>query len=42
MSKFFESEVVQGELLRMQELYLDINKMGLLLQHHRKRFNLTR
>ena len=42
MSKFFESEVVQGELMRMQELYLDINKMGLLLTASQKRVQLDK
>lgn len=42
MSKFFESEVVQGELLRMQELYLDINKMGLLLTAPQKKIQLDK
>lgn len=42
MSKFFESEVVQGELVRMQELYLDINKMGLLLTAPQKKIQLDK
>jgi hypothetical protein len=42
MSKFFESEVVQGELMRMQELYLDINKMGLLLTAPQKKIQLDK
>ena len=42
MSKFFESEVVQKELVRMQELYLDINKMGLLLTASQKRVQLDK
>ena len=29
--KFFESDVVQDELKRMQELYVDINRMGIIL-----------
>ena len=29
--KFFKSEIVQQELEKMQELYLEINRMGLLL-----------
>ena len=29
--KFFQSEIVQEELERMQNLYLDINRMGLIL-----------
>ena len=42
MSKFFESEVVQGELTRMQELYLDINRMGLLLTAPQKKIQLDK
>jgi len=42
MSKFFESEVVQGELVRMQELYLEINKMGLLLTASQKKVQLEK
>lgn len=42
MSKFFESEVVQGELVRMQELYLEINKMGLLLTASQKKIQLEK
>ena len=37
MSKFFNSELVQDELNRMQDLYLEINKMGLLLNLDEKR-----
>jgi len=29
--KFFESDVVQDELKRMQALYVDINRMGIIL-----------
>ena len=29
--KFFQSEVVQKELTQMQDLYMDINRMGLML-----------
>ena len=29
--KFFESDVVQDELKRMQDLYVDINRMGIIL-----------
>ena len=35
--KFFQSEVVQQELNRMQELYMEINKMGLLLSTEQKK-----
>jgi hypothetical protein len=42
MSKFFESEVVQGELHRMQELYIEINKMGLLLTASQKKIQLQK
>tara|TARA_B100000902_G_scaffold94023_1_gene97032 strand:+ start:2464 stop:2790 length:327 start_codon:yes stop_codon:yes gene_type:complete len=34
--KFFESEVVQNELKRMQELYVDINRMGIILSIDQK------
>ena len=33
---FFNSDIVQEELQRMQELYLEINKMGLLLSTDQK------
>jgi len=42
MSKFFESEVVQQELKRMQELYIEINKMGLLLTASQKKIQLEK
>lgn len=42
MSKFFESEVVQQELQRMQELYIEINKMGLLLTASQKKIQLEK
>ena len=42
MSKFFESEVVQGELKRMQDLYIEINKMGLLLTASQKKIQLEK
>jgi hypothetical protein len=42
MTKFFESEVVQGELHRMQELYIEINKMGLLLTASQKKIQLQK
>ncbi len=40
--KFFQSEVVQEELNRMQELYMEINKMGLLLSIEQKREQLDK
>jgi len=42
MNKFFESEVVQGELKRMQDLYIEINKMGLLLTASQKKVQLEK
>ena len=42
MSKFFQSEVVQEELNRMQDLYMEINKMGLLLNSIEKRAQLEK
>ena len=42
MSKFFSSEVVQEELNRMQDLYMEINKMGLLLNSNEKREQLEK
>lgn len=27
--KFFESDIIQEELKKMQELYVDINRMGI-------------
>ena len=39
---FFQSEVVQEELNRMQELYMEINKMGLLLSIEQKREKLDK
>ena len=42
MSKFFQSEVVQEELNRMQDLYMEINKMGLLLNPIEKRAQLEK
>ena len=29
--KFFQSEVVQKELNQMQDLYMEINRMGIML-----------
>tara|TARA_B100001996_G_scaffold3636_1_gene3088 strand:- start:264 stop:587 length:324 start_codon:yes stop_codon:yes gene_type:complete len=42
MTKFFNSEIVQEELSRMQELYLEINRMGLLLSVEDKREQLNK
>jgi|TARA_B100001996_G_scaffold156647_1_gene119340 Tat protein secretion system quality control protein TatD with DNase activity len=42
MSKFFNSELVQDELNRMQDLYLEINKMGLLLNLDEKKEQLEK
>ena len=39
---FFNSDIVQEELQRMQELYLEINKMGLLLSVDQKREQLDK
>ena len=40
--KFFQSEVVQKELTQMQDLYMDINKMGLILNVDQKREQLDK
>ena len=40
--KFFQSEVVQKELTQMQDLYMDINKMGLMLSSDQKREQLQK
>ena len=40
--KFFQSEVVQKELTQMQELYMDINRMGLMLNVKEKREQLDK
>ena len=40
--KFFQSEVVQKELNQMQELYMDINRMGLMLNLDQKREQLDK
>ena len=40
--KFFQSEVVQKELTQMQELYMDINRMGLMLSLSQKREQLDK
>ena len=42
MSKFFKSEIVQQELNKMQELYLEINRMGLILSVDEKREQLLK
>jgi len=39
---FFNSDIVQEELQRMQELYLEINKMGLLLSVDQKKEQLDK
>ena len=39
---FFNSDIVQEELHRMQELYLEINKMGLLLSVDQKKAQLDK
>ena len=40
--KFFQSEVVQKELTQMQDLYMEINKMGLMLNVEQKREQLNK
>ena len=40
--KFFQSEVVQQELHQMQELYMDINRMGLMLSIDQKKEQLQK
>ena len=40
--KFFQSEVVQKELTQMQELYMDINRMGLMLSLDQKKEQLQK
>ena len=42
MSNFFKAEEVQEELNRMQSLYLEINRMGLLLSVDQKREQLDK
>ena len=39
---FFQSEVVQKELTQMQDLYMDINRMGLMLNLDQKREQLDK
>ena len=40
--KFFQSEVVQKELTQMQDLYMDINRMGLILNVDQKKEQLDK
>ena len=40
--KFFQSEIVQQELNKMQELYMEINRMGLVLSVDEKREQLQK
>ena len=40
--QFFQSEVVQKELTQMQDLYMDINRMGLMLNLDQKREQLDK
>ena len=40
--KFFQSEVVRDELNRMQDLYLEINRMGLMLTAPQKKEQLDK
>ena len=42
MSDFFKSEVVQKELTQMQDIYMDINRMGLMLNVSQKREQLDK
>ena len=42
MSNSFRSEVVKEELNRMQDLYLEINKMGLMLTTPQKKEQLDK
>ena len=39
---FFQSEVVQKELIQMQDLYMEINKMGLMLNVSQKKEQLVK
>ena len=39
---FFQSEVVQKELTQMQDLYMEINKMGLMLNVSQKKEQLVK
>ena len=40
--RFFQSEVVQKELTQMQDLYMEINKMGLMLNLQQKKEQLDK
>ena len=40
--KFFQSEVVQQELHQMQELFMDMNRMGLMLSLDQKKEQLQK
>jgi Tat protein secretion system quality control protein TatD with DNase activity len=40
--KFFQSEVVQKELTQMQDLYMEINRMGLMLNVSQKKEQLVK
>ena len=40
--KFFESDLVKQELNRMQDLYLEINRMGLMLTTPQKKEQLAK
>ena len=40
--KFFQTEVVQKELTQMQDIYMDINRMGLMLNVTQKREQLEK
>ena len=40
--KFFQSEVVQKELTQMQDLYMEINRMGLILNVSQKKEQLVK
>ena len=40
--RFFQSEVVQKELTQMQDLYMEINKMGLMLNVTQKKEQLVK
>tara|TARA_B100000902_G_C27223095_1_gene870719 strand:- start:222 stop:545 length:324 start_codon:yes stop_codon:yes gene_type:complete len=42
MSNFFDSDVVRKELQSMQDLYLEINKMGLMLSVEDKKEQLQK
>ena len=40
--KFFQSEVVQKEITQMQDLYMEINRMGLMLNVSQKKEQLVK